>query len=289
MKLVFKFISIFFVAAIIFLSGCKKEDNSIPLWKTIPEIPTMPPADESGLAPVNDIKMYYAIFNNKGQEPVILIHGGLGSSDVWGFEVPLLEKKHKVVVVDCRGRGRSAMSEKPLSFELMTSDIVQLMNYLHIKKTSIVGESDGGIIGFLMAINYPDRINKLFAFGANFNLEGYKSENLDTTLAKRYMEKVKAKYSKLSPTPDFNELLKALGKMYSTEPNIPPEELKKIKVPTIIADGEYEQFIKREHTEKLAHLIPGAKLLIMNNVSHGGPVQDPVNFHKAVINFLDNK
>jgi pimeloyl-ACP methyl ester carboxylesterase len=63
----------------------------------------MPHADDSGLAPVNDIKMYYAIFNKDGKEPVILLHGGFASSDDWGFEVPLLSRTHKVIVADSRG------------------------------------------------------------------------------------------------------------------------------------------------------------------------------------------
>jgi len=141
----------------------------------LPEVPAMPKADVSGLAQVNDIKMYYAIYNKNGPKPVILLHGAFGSSDDWGFETPLLAKTHEVIVVDCRGRGRSSMSKQPLSYELMTSDVLGLMDYLHIKKVSVVGESDGGIIGLIMAIHHPDRIDKLFAFGANYNNSGYKN------------------------------------------------------------------------------------------------------------------
>jgi pimeloyl-ACP methyl ester carboxylesterase len=99
---------------------------------------------------------------------------------------------------------------------------------------------------------------------------------------------VQANYRKLSPTPDnFAGLRKALGKMYSTEPDLNPAEIKTIKAPTVIACGEYEQFIKLEHFQDLAHLIPGAKLVILPNVSHGGPLQDPTRFHQAVANLLD--
>src|SRR2546423_7971995 len=121
--------------------------TTIPLWKTLPDVPPMPYADASGLAPVNDIKMYYAIFNKNGKEPVILLHGGLASSDEWGFEVPVLAKTHKVIVADSRGHGRSTISDQPLGYALMASDVLQLMDFLKIKKASIVGWSDGGIIG----------------------------------------------------------------------------------------------------------------------------------------------
>lgn len=248
----------------------------------------MPKADEIGFAPVNNIKLYYAIFNKNGKDPVFLLHGGFGSSAYWSGEVPLLSKTHKVIIVDNRGHGRSTTTDQPLSYNLMASDVLQLMDYLKIKNTSIVGWSDGGIIGLVLAIKYPERINKLFTFGANYNLEGYKSEPSDTSMAARFMKRALEDYRKISPTPDsFPALRKALGKMYSTEPNLDPEEIKTIKAPTVIACGQYEQFIKREHFEKLANLIPNAKLVILPNVSHGGPLQDPVSFHQAVMNLLD--
>ena len=263
--------------------------TTIPLWKTVIDAPPMSKPDESGLAPVNDIKMYYAIFNIDGKEPVILLHGGLMSSDAWGFEVPLLSKTHKVIIVDSRGHGRSSMSNQPLSYNIMASDVIQLMNYLKIKKTSIVGWSDGGIIGLVMAIKYPERVNKLFAFGTNYNLSGYKTEPFDSTLAAHFMTMAQANYQKLSPTPNnFAGFKNALEKMYSSEPDLKPMEIKTIKAQTVIAGGQYEQFIKLEHFQDLANLIPHAKLVILPNVSHGGPLQDPLNFHQAVVNLLDN-
>jgi pimeloyl-ACP methyl ester carboxylesterase len=116
----------------------------------------------------------------------------------------------------------------------------------------------------------------------------YKVRGGCTALSTRFMEWAAANYQKLSPRPDgFAELRNALGKMYSTEPDLKPEEIKTIKVPTVIACGQYEQFIKLEHFKELANLIPNGKLVILQNVSHGGPLQDPANFHKAVVNLLD--
>jgi len=261
-----------------------------PLWQTLPVEPTMPAADQSGLAPVNDIKMYYAIFNKNGKNPVFLLHGGFVSSDVWGFEVPLLSKTHKVIVVDSRGHGRSTLSDQPFSYSLMSSDVLQLMDFLQIPKASIIGWSDGGIIGFILAMQHPERINKLFTFGANYDSTGYKPESSDTSNAAHFMARATANYRKLSPTPDnFLGLKKALGKLYSSEPNISPAELKMIKAPTVIAFGQYEQFIKREHFEEMAKLIPEARLVMLPNVSHNGPMQDPVHFHDAVMNLLNGK
>lgn len=172
----------------------------------------------------------------------------------------------------------------------MASDVLKLMDYLNIEKASIVGWSDGGIIGLIMAVKYPERINKLFTFGANYNLSGYKNEPSDSVLTARFMARAQANYRKLSPTPDgFAGLSEALAKMYSTEPDIKPAELKTIKAPTVIACGQYEQFIKLEHFQDLASLIPNAKLVVLPNVSHGGPLQDPARFHEAIMNWINSK
>jgi pimeloyl-ACP methyl ester carboxylesterase len=270
------------------LTTCSFGQSALPLWKTLPEPPAMPKADKTGLALVNNINIYYAIYNEHGKDPVILLHGGFVSSDEWGFEVRLLSKKHKVIVVDSRGHGRSTLGPAPLTYNLMSSDVLQLMDYLKINKASIVGWSDGGIIGMILAIHHPERINKLFTFGSNYNLSGYKDEPSDTSLAKRFMARAAANYQKLSSTPnDFAKLKAALGKMYSSEPDLNPAGLKTIKAPTVIACGQYEQFIKAEHFQELATLIPTAKLVIIPNVSHGGPLQDPVAFHRAVAGLLD--
>ena len=66
------------------------------VWQTAPRPPAMPTPVESGMAPVNDIQMYYAVYGEG--EPVLLIHGGLGHADVWGFQIPALAERHKVIV-----------------------------------------------------------------------------------------------------------------------------------------------------------------------------------------------
>jgi pimeloyl-ACP methyl ester carboxylesterase len=96
----------------------------------------------------------------------------------------------------------------------MASDVFQLMDYLKIKRASVVGWSDGGILGLILAIHHAERINKLFTFGTNYNISCYKSEPSDTSITARFMAQAEANYRKLSPTPDnFETLKKALGKL----------------------------------------------------------------------------
>jgi alpha-beta hydrolase superfamily lysophospholipase len=118
--------------------------SSQEIWQTLPQPPAMPTPVESGMAPVNDIQMYYAVYG--AGDPVLLIHGGLGHADVWGFQVPALAASHQVIVADSRGHGRSTRSEQPFGYQLMADDYLALLDHLDIDKAALVGWSDGGII-----------------------------------------------------------------------------------------------------------------------------------------------
>ena len=263
--------------------------QSAPRWKTLPDIPAMPNADTSGLASVNGARLYFAVFNKTGKDPVILLHGGFSSSEDWGFEVPRLANTHQVIVMDTRGHGRSTMDEQPFSYDLFASDLKGLMDLLQVQKASVVGWSDGGITGLVMAMKYPAYIKKLFTYGSNYNKSGEKDEPFDSALAVKFMNRAKENYRKISPTPDgFTHLRTQLIKLYSTQPNLDTILLQRIHLPVVIGCGEYEQFYTRGHFESLAKLIPDARLAVMSAVSHGGPIQDPVAFHAEVTRLLDD-
>ncbi|MFZ0729058.1 MAG: alpha/beta fold hydrolase, partial [Methylovirgula sp.] len=144
--------------------------SAAPQWLTLPPTPTLPKALQSGLAPVNGIKIWYAVFGHG--RPVLLLHGGLANSDYWGNQVRALEKRYRVVVMDSRGHGRSTRDEQPYSYDLMASDVLGLMDHLKIKEAAIVGWSDGAIIGLDIAMHHPARVSKLFAFAANSDPSG---------------------------------------------------------------------------------------------------------------------
>jgi pimeloyl-ACP methyl ester carboxylesterase len=128
-----------------------------PLWATVPEVLSLPKPEQSGFVNSNGARLYYAAFNHRGGSPVILLHGGFASSESWGFEVPRLADNHEVIVMDNRGHGRSGISATPLSYEQMTSDVIAVLDAMHIRKVSVVGLSDGGIIGLILGFRYPGR------------------------------------------------------------------------------------------------------------------------------------
>ena len=263
-----------------------------PTWATVPNVPPLPTPARSGFVNRDGARIYFAVFNPAGGRPVVLLHGGLASSDSWGFEAPRLSLAHEVIVVDSRGHGRSTMPPRPLTYNDMAADVVAVLDQLHVAKASVVGLSDGGIVGLLLAIHHADRLERLFVWGATFNTHADSDAPPDPAVAgmgARFMAKMEANYRSISPTTDgFPALRAALNKLYAIEPDLSPAELGSIRAPTIVADGAHEQFIARSHTEALARMIPGAHLLILPNVSHGGPQQDPAAFGQAVDAFLDS-
>ena len=257
-------------------------------WNTLPLLPPMPPAEQSGYAPVNGIKMYYAIYG-KG-DPILLIHGGLANSDYWANQVKELSKTHEVIVADSRGHGRSSWTSQPIGYDLMASDYVALLDYLKIPKTAIVGWSDGGIIGIDIARRHPDRVTKLFAQAANVTTDGVKP-NMDKAPAfAAFIKRSAGEHERLSPAPQDNKMFLALiERMWATQPNWTKAQLSEIRAPAAIVTGDHDEAIKRDHTDYMASVIPGAKLVVLKDVGHFAMLQDPEAYTKAVLDFLDAK
>jgi len=253
-------------------------------WAQFPPTPDLPKPERSGFAAVNGIRLWYAVFG--AGSPVILVHGGMGNSNYWGLQIPALARRFQVIVLDSRGHGRSTRNNETITYHLMATDVVALMDALHVPKAALVGWSDGAIIGLDIAIHHPDRLTKLFAFAANSDSSALKDVDKDP-LFNAYFSRTEEEYKKLSPTPtELKVFLEELDKMWTTEPHFSDDQLRSIKVPTWIVDGDRDEVIKREDTDHMAALIPGAGELILPEVSHFALLQDPGQFNDVLLRFL---
>lgn len=240
---------------------------------------------------LDDIQMYYAVYGEG--KPLILLHGGMGSGLVFSNQVPLFAQHYRVIVPDNRGQGRTTDSEVPVSYHLMATDTLRLMDYLKIDSAYILGESDGAIIGLDMAIHHPERVEALVAYGANTTPDGFKPDLLaylrDTPSAVLQKD-LSYDYLMLSPTPEHLPVItEKIRTMWLTQPNFTTAELASIKAPTLVLDGEAEEYIRPEHTKSIAASIPHAELVLMPGVGHYAQQQKPVQFNKIVLDFLVDK
>lgn len=217
---------------------------------------------------------------------MILLHGGLANANYWGNQVPVLAKHYRVVVMDSRGHGRSGRDGRPFSYDLMASDVIGLMDFLRVRKASIVGWSDGAILGLDIAIHHPERLIKLFAFAANSDPSGVNATS-KSPVFNAYIARTEREYEKLSPTPhDYKAFLDQISKMSSSQPNFSAAQLRSIRVPTWIVDADHDEAIKRDNTLFMADNIPNSGLLVQPAVSHFSFLQDPEQFNQDVLHFL---
>jgi pimeloyl-ACP methyl ester carboxylesterase len=257
-----------------------------PQWLTLPPTPDLPAAVQSGTAAVNGIRIWYATFGHG--EPVILLHGGLANANYWGNLVRALDGRYQVIVMDSRGHGRSTRDATPYGYDLMASDVIGLMDFLKVRKAAVVGWSDGAIIGLDIAMKYPERLTKLFAFAANSDPSGV-ADIAHSPVFNAFIARAEAEYGKLSPTPnDYKSFLAQIEKMWESQPNWTADQLHVIAVPTWIVDGDHDEAIKRENTEFMAAQIPGSGLLLQPEVSHFSFLQDSRQFDADVLHFLEH-
>src|SRR6202043_3197688 len=246
----------------------------------------LPAANDQGHVDHDGARIWYATYGSGS--PVILLHGGLGHSVNWGYQVPMLVGAgHRAVLIDSRGHGRSTRDLRPFSYELMASDVLAVMDALHLEKAAIVGWSDGACVALILAMKAPARVAGVFFFGCNMDPSGVKEITEPNPILDRCLGRHAKDYARLSATPDqFKAFAEAVGLMMKTQPNYSARDMAEIRAPVTIVQSEHDEFIKREHAEYLARSIPGAELVVLPGVTHFAPLQRPDQFNKAMFAFL---
>ncbi len=245
----------------------------------------LPATDDQRYIDHDGARIWYATY---GSGPaVILLHGGLGHSGNWGYQVPaLVEAGYRAVVIDSRGHGRSTRDARPFGYELMATDVAAVMEALQIGAAGLVGWSDGACTALILASQAPTRVAGVFFFACNMDPSGTKEIEFTPTLQRCFGRHVQD-YAALSATPDqFDALAEAVGLMQQTQPNHTATDLAQIRVPVAIVQSEHDEFIKRDHAEYLARSIPNAEFVELPGVSHFAPLQRPELFNQTMLTFL---
>jgi len=240
---------------------------------------------------IDDIVIYYEI-HGKGQ-PLLLLHGGLAFIESYYKIIPELAANFQVIAPESRGHGRTTDSDKPLSYRLMADDMRTLLEYLGIDNTSIVGWSDGGIIGLDLSMNHPDLVGKLVVIGSNYNYDGPTAEAKELTRTATplsdELSDMREFYESISPHPDhWPYLFEKVIHMWQTQPQYSLMQLGTIQSPTLVIVGESDD-IRIEHTQEMVKAIPKSKLLVVPEASHMVPLEKPDAISQEIINFLKSE
>ena len=242
--------------------------------------------DEGGVgayAAVNGINVYYEIHGDG--HPLVLLHGGATSIEIFFGQLPVLAKSFKVYAFDSRGHGRSSRGQAPLSYALMAADTIAALDALGVQRAHLVGWSDGGNIGLYLAVHYPERIDRLVVISANFRPEGLKAESMRP--GESYAGRLTEYWFKLlSPAPDNWPRLKVdLQQLWDTKPTLSEADLGGITAPTLIIAGE-QDIVTPAHIEKMHHAIKGSVLQVIPGTTHSLLWQRPRLVNKMIIDFL---
>jgi len=194
-------------------------------------------------AKINGLDLYYET-HGTGQ-PMILLHGGLGSGEMFGPIMPQLAEHHQVITPDLQGHGRTADIDRPIDVRLMADDIAALIDHLGLDKPDVVGYSLGGGVALQTAVNYPNKIRRLVAASANIRRDAIPAEMLaqQGQVSAADFEFMKntpmyQDYARVAPRPqDFPRLLDKMGESMAKDFDL-TEEVRGLQVPTLIVAAD---------------------------------------------------
>ena len=213
----------------------------------------------------NGTEIYYETYGNKTKPPLILIHGNSGSIASMAIQINYFKDHYYVIIGDNRTHGKSGDSPN-VTYDQMAGDYVAIMNDLDIQSANVLGQSDGGIIGLLMAIHYPNRIIKLVSAVPNLKpgIDAIAEWELELSIGYRnYIDSMIV----VNDQSRNWERQKLHMELMATEPNIPLSDLAKITCPVLVMTSD-DDIIKPRHILEIYEHIPQAQLFIMPGATH---------------------
>ena len=257
-------------------------------------------------ADVNGINLYYETHGTG--RPMILLHGGLGSGEMFGPILPALSENHQVIAPDLQGHGRTADIDRPIDIRLMADDIAALIDHLGLDKPDIVGYSLGGGVAFMVAAKYPDTVGKLVTACVYL-----RPDVIDPALraqqgqvnaaAAEFMKDTPMYqlYQRVAPRPeDFGRLLDKIGDSMKDGYDY-TEEFRSLRVPTLVAASDADQAPPSHYVDMFRLLDGGLRdggwmgenrpkgghaLAILPGLTHYNLAASPL-FAAVVLDFLD--
>jgi pimeloyl-ACP methyl ester carboxylesterase len=224
------------------------------------------------------IMLYYETYG-KG-EPLLIIHGNGGSIDSWIYQIPYFARSYHVIVADSRAQGQTKDAGDSLSYEMMTDDLNALLDTLHVDSCYVIGWSDGGINGLLMAIRHPDKVKKLAVTGANL----WPDTTAVNLVVYNWAMFYNASLRKSDTSAAVHQQLK-LAHLLSYEPHITLAQVHTIQCPTLVMGGDHDVILP-QHTLLIAQHIPRSYCWILPNSGHSTPIYYKDDFNRAVGKFF---
>ena len=205
-------------------------------------------------AEVNGINLYYETIGDG--RPLILLHGGLGSGEMFGPVRPALAESHQVIAVDLQGHGRTADIDRPIDVSLMADDIAALIDHLGLDKPDLVGYSLGGGVALYAAAKVPEKVGRLVVASPNLRPDDIYPEmrpqqgQVNAAAAELMKDTPMYQlYQRVAPRPeDFPRLLDKIGALMAQGYDH-TEVVRSLQVPTMIVAADADMAPPSHHVE----------------------------------------
>ena len=283
---------------------------AVPTIHAAQEKPTMqtatPKPVKTGHAAVNGVNYYYAVYGTG--EPLLLLHGGLGSIDVFAPLPPSRAKHRQVFAVDLHGHGRTALGDRPISLVDMGDDMAVILDALGYERVDVLGYSMGGGVAFRLAVQHPEKVRRLALVSTPFAQDGFHPEMLpqQAQVGAGMAEYLKTTpmykaYAAVAPKPEeFPRLLDRMGEMMR-QPYDWADDVKKLGMPVMLVYGDADMF-RPDHVVEFYRLLGGGqrdagwtrehmsqnRLAILPDLTHYEMSLTP-ELARTVLPFLDGK
>ena len=259
-------------------------------------------------ADVNGINLYYETWGQGS--PVILLHGGLGSGEMFGPVLAPFADHHQIILVDLQGHGRTADVDRPLDVRTMGDDIAALIDHLGLDHPDVAGYSLGGGVAWQVAFRHPDKIRRMVTASANIRRSAIYPEMLDQqkqvgAAAAEFMKETPMYelYQRVAPRPeDFGRLLDKIGQAMAVDFDF-SADVTAVRVPTLVVAADCDMAPPSHYAEVFALLGGGVRdggwmgegrpegghqLAIIPGTTHYDVFMSPL-FAAVTLNFLDHK
>ena len=236
---------------------------------------------------INGAKIFYETFgeDKPNRAPVVLIHGSPNTGQYdWNLVAPLLAREYRVIVPDCRGHGQSSNPRLSYSFKEMANDTVALVRALGYERAHIIGHSNGGNIALVTLVEHPDIVQTAVIQAANAYVSADLIERepsvFDSARVERddpgWMNEMIALHGATHGKDYWRELLRITLHEIITEPNYTPDDLKRVRRPTLVIQGENDRVnAPMRHAQFIAQNIPNTEYWLPRGIGH--------NVHKELL------
>ncbi|ETN40971.1 uncharacterized protein HMPREF1541_05251 [Cyphellophora europaea CBS 101466] len=278
-------------------------------WDVFPPTPKLDltKAKQQGLAKTaRGIRLWWAVFGvplertlRARRVPILLMHGGVSSSDWNALQVEFLSPSHTVIVLDLPGHGRSPFDDRELSYEKLAADVAGVLDVLEVPKVAIISWSEGTMVAWsMLAYGQHHRVDRAFCYSA---LDDYRKADAEKVMqipmVGEFFARVQREWEESHPGEKWDDFLGAWMKMWTREPIWTEETFKHLPIrgdtreaPIVwIVTGDHDEWIPPATHDRMAKFIPNSSYLKMPSAGHLTFIQDPKMYHRMIECFLEDR